>query len=226
MVRGSRPCSRGVFPQGWPIFPCALNCNDSSSTIFPPRRRRLGDSLRSNGRRLRCAAMGVASLPRLSAFGSASHDDRPRRQATLRLGLPGRQLPLQTNKDLLAALPDGTVPLVSLPLPLVMARLGILSGREIPRTGTISASIAAVHSPARNACQAPDCDYLGGPSRGVYRIIVLNSIVARHRSIGSRQLCPRKSQLKTWSDLVAARIHQSPPEQSVRKAQPRHSQPS
>ena len=62
-------------------FSCISHPKSLFFTIFPPSSQRLGDWLRSN----RCGLLSPRSTPR-----SSSYDDHPRRQATLRLGLPGR----------------------------------------------------------------------------------------------------------------------------------------
>ena len=80
-VRESRPCFGTRSPKVVG-FSCISHPKSLFFTIFPPSSQRIGDLLRSS----ECGLLSPLSTPR-----SSSYDDHPRRQATLRLGLPGRQ---------------------------------------------------------------------------------------------------------------------------------------
>lgn len=83
-VRESRPCPGWRSPQKVPIFPALCIAKVFFPRFSPPRRHVSG---------ICCVVLIMGFPSRLSTLGSASHDDRPRRQATLRLGLLGRQPP-------------------------------------------------------------------------------------------------------------------------------------
>src|SRR5208337_2672132 len=70
---------RKAFPQKLPIFPAFCLAKTFFSRFF---------SHSANIAGICCVVIIVGFPPRLSTLGAASHDDRPRCQATLRLGLP------------------------------------------------------------------------------------------------------------------------------------------
>src|SRR5271157_838253 len=70
---------RKAFPQKRPIFPAFCQAKTFFSRFF---------SHSANIAGICCVVIIMGFPPRLSNLGAASHDDRPRCQATLRLGLP------------------------------------------------------------------------------------------------------------------------------------------
>src|SRR5271157_1418439 len=70
---------RKAFPQKLPIFPAFCLAKTFFSRFF---------SHSANIAGICCVVIIMGFPPRLSNLGAASHDDRPRCQATLRLGLP------------------------------------------------------------------------------------------------------------------------------------------